>query len=146
MVTTIFVKVVLNITLLNYSFFIVVATLLQFILTIGTIIFGAFVAVRVFGLEVGSGDDIDLQDSRRNRRRSRQSSRSSTSGDRRRPRLPLLQSPFAEQDEEEDASGLMDVWFEVTKTQQNSGASDQKGKKRGKRDRGDGRGNRTREA
>lgn len=115
---------------------------LQFILTIGTIIFGAFVAVRIFGLEVGSGDEIDLRKSNKRQIRTRRSSRQSSS-EGRRPRLPFG-GPLADlSDEDEDASGLMDVWFEVSRKSEPNPVSK---KKPGKSRAGDGKGSRTRQA
>lgn len=98
---------------------------LQLFITIGTIVFGAFVAVKVFGLDVGGSSDYDRNTrgrgsrgkTRRNGRStsSRNSKRDSSSGP---SAIAGLLNGVLGGSVDSDGSddGLIDVWFERKKS------------------------------
>lgn len=86
----------------------------QFILTIGTIILGAYVAVRVFGLDVSAVGEGGAGSSRNKRASKGGGSRRGGAGSaakRASGGVAGLLGAIAGSDTEED-DGLLDVWFE----------------------------------
>ena len=93
---------------------------MQLFITIGTIVFGAFVAVKVFGLDVGGSSDYDGNSrGRGSRRKGGRNARSSSSrnnkrGSSSRPSgiAGLLNGVLGSGDSDSSDDGLIDVWFE----------------------------------
>lgn len=87
---------------------------LQFFITLGTVVFGAFVAVRIFGLDV-TGSSMDRPTRRGPRGSSRGEGRRRSPG--RRGESPtgvkgLLSGVLGNGDSSTEDEGLLDVWFE----------------------------------
>jgi hypothetical protein len=115
-------RLILFRTLTNY-YFKKPPICLQLFITIGTIVFGAFVAVKVFGLDVsgssdynnnrrgggsrGKGGRNNRSSSLRNNNSKRDSGSSFTSGV-----AGLLNGVLGGSESDNDDDGLIDVWFE----------------------------------
>lgn len=103
--------------LLSLSF---VKGIISFFITIGTIVFGAFVAVKVFGLDVGgSSNDDNNRRGRGSREKGGRNNRSTSARSSKIRDPPSLSSGVAGLinrvlggSESESDDGLIDVWFE----------------------------------